>query len=49
MCPFKSEAQRKKWIELVKQGKISQKEYDKWEKETGSKKLPDRVDKKPKK
>ncbi len=41
--PFKSEAQRAKFAELVKQGKISQKEFDKWQSETGKKKLPERV------
>ena len=41
--PFKSEAQRRKFGELVKDGKISQNEFDKWNKETGSKKLPDRI------
>lgn len=42
--PFKSEAQRRKFRELVKQGKISQKEFDRWERETPKNaKLPERV------
>lgn len=43
--PFKSEAQRKKFGSLVKDGKISQKEFDRWNHETKGK-LPDRVKKK---
>ena len=43
--PFKSEAQRKKFGELVKQGKMSQDTFDKWNHETGKKKLPARVKK----
>lgn len=41
--PFKSEAQRRKFGELVKQGKISQGEFDKWNRETGARKLPERL------
>ena len=44
--PFKSEAQRRKFGELVKQGKISKAEFKKWNDETGSKKLPERLKKK---
>jgi len=40
--PFKSESQRRKFAELLKQGKISQETFDKWDKETTDKKLPDR-------
>lgn len=47
--PFKSEAQRRKFGELVKQGKISQDEFDRWNSETGKKKLPERVKPKPRK
>ncbi|MBT9150892.1 MAG: hypothetical protein DDT40_01071 [candidate division WS2 bacterium] len=43
---FKSEAQRRKFHALVEQGKMSQKTLDKWEKETGDKKLPEKVGKK---
>lgn len=41
--PFKSEAQRRKFGELVHQGKMSQSEFDKWNKETGNRKLPERL------
>lgn len=41
--PFQSEAQRRKFAELLKQGKISQKTFDEWNKATGKKKLPERV------
>lgn len=32
--PFKSQAQRRKFGELVKQGKITQKTFDEWNAET---------------
>jgi len=41
--PFKSEAQKRKFAQLVKDGKMSQKTYDKWDKETGKAKLPERA------
>lgn len=41
--PFKSEAQRRKFGEMVKQGKITQGEFDKWNSETPKAKLPERV------
>lgn len=41
--PFKSEAQRRKFAELVKQGKMQQSVFDEWSKETGHSRLPDRV------
>ena len=40
---FQSEAHKRKLGELVKDGKISQAEYDRRERETGKRKLPDRV------
>lgn len=43
MSPFKSMAQRRKFGELVKQGKMSQKTFDEWNLATGSKKLPERI------
>lgn len=46
--PFKSEAQRRKFAELVKQGKMSQSTFDQWNTETGKTKLPDKVGYKPK-
>lgn len=45
--PFKSQAQRRKFAELLVQGKISNETYEEWNRETGSKTLPDRVHKKP--
>lgn len=40
--PFKSQAQRAKFAELVKQGKMSQSTFDEWNAETNGK-LPERV------
>lgn len=40
--PFKSEAQRRKFGELVRQGKMTQVEFDRWQSETTGK-LPERV------
>ena len=45
--PFKSEAQRRKFAELVKQGKMSQKTFDEFNSDTPkNKKLPERVKRK---
>ena len=41
--PMKSQAQRRKFAELLVTGKISPEVYEKWNRETGSKKLPERV------
>jgi len=41
--PFKSQAQRRKFAELLVKGKISPKTYEEWNRETGGKKLPERV------
>ena len=46
--PFKSEAQRRKFGELVKQGKMSKETFDEWNSATSGK-LPERVKAKPKK
>ena len=45
--PFKSKAQRRKFAELLVQGKISDETYEEWNRETGRKKLPERVKPKP--
>ena len=45
--PFKSQAQRRKFAELLVQGKISPEKFEEWNRETGSKKLPERVKKQP--
>lgn len=41
--PFKSQAQRRKFAELLVQGKISPKTFEEWNRETGDRKLPERV------
>ena len=45
--PFKSKAQRRKFAELLVKGKISPETYEEWNRETGSKELPERVTPKP--
>ena len=47
--PFKSKAQRRKFAALLVQGKISPETYEEWNRETGGKKLPERVKAKAKK
>jgi len=42
--PFKSEAQRRKFRELVKQGKMSKETLEAWERETADESLPERVE-----
>ena len=44
--PFKSKAQRRKFAELLVKGEISPEVYEEWNRETGGKKLPERVGKK---
>jgi hypothetical protein len=44
--PFKSQAQRRKFAELLVKGEISNKTFEEWNRETGGKKLPERVKKK---
>jgi hypothetical protein len=41
--PFKSQAQRRKFAELLVKGEISAETFEEWNRETGSKKLPERV------
>jgi hypothetical protein len=41
--PFKSQAQRRKFAELLVQGRISNETFEEWNRETGGKKLPERV------
>ena len=43
--PFKSKAQRRKFAELLVAGKISNETFEEWNRETGRKKLPERVTK----
>jgi hypothetical protein len=44
--PFKSQAQRRKFAELLVKGEISPETFEEWNRETGGKKLPERVKKK---
>jgi hypothetical protein len=41
--PFKSQAQRRKFAQLLVEGKISDQTFEEWNRETGGKKLPERV------
>ena len=41
--PFKSKAQRRKFAQLLVEGKITDKVYEEWNRETGFKQLPERV------
>lgn len=41
--PFKSQAQRRKFAQLLVEGKISNQTFEEWNRETGSAKLPERV------
>ena len=44
--PFKSQAQRRKFAQLLVEGKISNQTYEDWNRETGGTKLPERVTRK---
>lgn len=46
--PFKSQAQRRKFAELLVKGEISPETFEEWNRETGSAKLPERVKRKTK-
>ena len=41
--PFKSKAQRRKFAQLLVEGKISNLTFEEWNRETGAKRLPERV------
>jgi hypothetical protein len=41
--PFKSQAQRRKFAQLLVEGKISDQTFEEWNRETGGKRLPERV------
>jgi hypothetical protein len=45
--PFKSQAQRRKFAQLLVEGKISNETFEEWNRSTGGKKLPERVKPKP--
>ena len=46
--PFKSQAQRRKFAKLLVEGKISPETYEEWNRETGGKRLPEKVKRKAK-
>ena len=41
--PFKSQAQRRKFAQLLVAGEISPETFEEWNRETGAKRLPERV------
>jgi hypothetical protein len=41
--PFKSQAQRRKFAQLLVEGKISNETFEEWNRETGGAELPDHV------
>jgi hypothetical protein len=41
--PFKSQAQRRKFAQLLVEGKISNQTFEEWNRETGRQRLPERV------
>ena len=41
--PFKSKAQRRKFAELLVNGKITDEAYERWNQTTGRKELPERL------
>ena len=43
--PFKSKAQRRKFAQLLVEGKITPEVYEEWNRETGGTHLPERVEK----
>jgi hypothetical protein len=47
--PFRSQAQRRKFAELLLKGEISNETFEEWNRETGSAKLPERVKRKARK
>jgi hypothetical protein len=46
--PFKSQAQRRKFAQLLVEGKISNETFEEWNRETGRTRLPERVKRKSK-
>jgi hypothetical protein len=41
--PFKSKAQRRKFAQLLVDGKITDEQYEEWNRSTGRKALPERL------
>src|SRR4051812_49018054 len=48
VMPFKSQAQRRKFAQLLVEGKISNQTFEEWNRETGAKRLPERASRKTK-
>ena len=46
--PFRSQAQRRKFAQLLVEGKISNETFEEWNRETGGKRLPERAHRKKK-
>ena len=44
--PFKSRAQRRKFAQLLVEGKISAETFEEWNRETGARKLPEHAGRK---
>ena len=44
--PFKNQAQRRKFAELLVKGEISPETFEEWNRETGAAKLPERAPRK---
>ena len=44
--PFKRQAQRRKFAQLLVEGKISPQTFEEWNRETGGRTLPERVKRK---
>lgn len=44
--PFKSKAQRRKFAELLVKGEITPETFEEWNRETGSRELPEHVKRK---
>ena len=44
--PFKSKAQRRKFAQLLVDGKITDEQYEEWNRSTGRRELPERLHKK---
>lgn len=42
MSPFKSQAQRRKFAQLLVEGKITPETFEEWNRETGGRRLPER-------
>ncbi len=41
--PFRSKAQRRKFAQLLVEGKVSNQTFEEWNRETGAEKLPEQI------